>query len=131
MLSLMKAAADHMPRFPHPIQSLVKSDRLDAYRARQTQPVTPMSQRKSKRVRYDRLIRARVDRLWQEFDDARTTANSVAEQYGWASDELIGAQTAATTALSMYGAAKNILENLPRRRRLHNGRLPKLNRGRS
>lgn len=129
MLRLMRAAANHRV-FERPIQPLVKSARLAAYRARQTQPVTPMFQRKSKRVRYDRYIRAEVDRLWQEFDDARTTANSVAEQYGWASDELIGAQTVAITAMSMYGAAKNILENLPRRRRLHNGRLPKLSRGR-
>lgn len=75
MLNALKAMTAELPRFPHPIQPLVKSARLDAYRARQIAPATPMPKETQAKVERKR-------------------------------------------------------HNLPRRRRLHNGRLPKLNRGR-
>jgi hypothetical protein len=131
MLNALKAMTATLPRFPHPIQPLVKSDRLDAYRARQIAPATPMSQRVSRRnsnplAKAKRhLAKTQQSLKWTEWQLRQ-------QKPGTATYELHEdmRNTAANSVAKMEARLDKVRRALPRRRRLHNGRLAKLNRGR-
>lgn len=127
---MLKALSQFMPRFERPIQPLVKSDRLDAYRARQITPSSPLPQRKSKRVRYDRYIRAKAADLERQFLESKARLDQLEAEGNGDTLEASTTNLKTFTLLMAFCKAQDVVNNLPRRRPMHNGRLPKLQRGR-